>query len=125
MGIKLFVDDYRMCPKGWHPAKTVTDAIRILATVAVDEVSLDHDIIARCNRHTWDNETFFTVAYYLALMPLETRPKIRIHTGNIPQGRKMAELLGLEYDNYIYKEEDYNVNDSGENSINSQEGCDL
>lgn len=39
MGIKLFVDDLRACPKGWVPARTVTEAIRILATQSVEEVS--------------------------------------------------------------------------------------
>lgn len=42
--MKLYVDDLRKCPDGWVLARSVTEAIRILATQSVDEVSLDHDI---------------------------------------------------------------------------------
>ena len=108
--IKLFVDDSRPEPKGWHRARTVTEAIRILATVPVEEISLDHDIACydplNMNEHP-SPETFFAVAHYLAAMPKEIRPKIRIHTSNVAMGQQMANLLGLPYDNYIYNQKDY------------------
>jgi hypothetical protein len=44
--MRLFVDDMREVPDNtWHVARHVTDAIRILATQNVEEVSLDHDIM--------------------------------------------------------------------------------
>lgn len=98
--MKLYVDDIRACPEGWIPARTVTEAIRTLATLPIQEVSLDHDIacyLKRGQEHT-SEETFEPVARYLALM-LQTGAKIqvRIHTSNYPAGDKMADILGIEY----------------------------
>ncbi len=111
--IKLFVDDIRPEPKGWHRARTVLEAIRTLQMMAVEEVSLDHDIECYEPIHGISHsseETFFSVARYIALMSKETRPKtIRIHTSNITKGVEMAELLGIPYTPYIYNEKDYEV----------------
>lgn len=108
--VKLFVDDSRPAPKGWERARTVTEAIRILATGLVSEISLDHDIACYDPIHYLEHpspETFFAVVYYLALIPKEQRPKIRIHTGNVSIGRQMAELLQIPYHNYLYNPRDY------------------
>jgi hypothetical protein len=114
--LKLFVDDMRQCPEGWTPAKTVTEAIRILATQEVEEVSLDHDIATPYRMHlstpSFSDETFFPVAYYIATM--EFKPRVRIHTANFTRGREMANLLGIEYDCYIYNPEDYNIEEKFE-----------
>ena len=108
--MRLFVDDERRAPKGWHRARTVTEAIRALATISVDEISLDHDIscftVATGCTHS-SGETFMAVVYYLCIM--KNRPKIRIHTGNYPAGRRMAALLNVPYNNYFYDETDYSV----------------
>jgi hypothetical protein len=108
--IKLFVDDNRKEPEGWYRARTVTEAIRVLSTMHVDEISLDHDIecydLIRGSSHT-SEETFFAVAHFLYMMPESIRPKIRIHTGNIAKGREMADLLGVEYNNEIFNEKNY------------------
>lgn len=97
--MKLFVDDIRRCPDGWTPARTVTEAIRILATMPIDVVSLDHDIC--CQPDTGENhsswETFEPVARYIALMPENQKPKVEIHTANPGAGEKMAEILGVKY----------------------------
>lgn len=111
MEIKLFVDDIRDCPKGWEVARTVTDAIRILATGSVVEVSLDHDIATycpHCHSTYFSGETFMPVAQYLAALKerdefasrtddhrMVTPPVIRIHTSNYAMGHKMAELLSI------------------------------
>ncbi len=45
MGIKILVDDLRSAPdSSWTVVRTITEAIRILATQEVEEVLLDHDI---------------------------------------------------------------------------------
>lgn len=85
----------------------MTEAIRILATYPIDEVSLDHDIqchiragasvigpFYNAGDHT-SEETFEPVARYIALM--NPRPKVQIHTSNYPAGDRMAEILGIEY----------------------------
>lgn len=106
--MKLFVDDIRREPKGWHRTRTVTDAIRILASLAVDEVSLDHDI--SCFTPTTggihsSEETFEAVAWYISIM--KHPPKVRIHTSNFEAGKRMAKILDIPYDHYLYDERDY------------------
>ena len=123
-GIKLFVDDMRTAPEGWHRAHSVTEAIRILATVPVEIVSLDHDIVfftedpadktkpfARFSGE-FSEETFATVARYIAIMPDADRPRrVYIHTAN-PDGAKdikaillnsVPELIRINCD--FYKDE--------------------
>jgi hypothetical protein len=87
--IKLYVDDKRNAPDGWHLAKTITEAIRILATVPVEEISLDHDISYRVFDIVTEDfyevdgqETFEPVVRYLALMPENIRPKFSVHSAN-------------------------------------------
>ena len=110
--MRLFVDDERQAPKGWHRARTVTEAIRILATMSVEEVSLDYDMscfsMAGGCTHT-SEETFMAVVYYLRIM--ENRPRIKIHTGNIRAGYQMANLLSIPYTGLPYDERDYDEED--------------
>jgi hypothetical protein len=107
MGLLLWVDDLRnpidFCPEGelWHWAKTVTEAIRVLATVEVSRVSLDHDIMEYKPQPDgvlavstgMSMETFEPVARYIALMP--DPPKVAIHTAN-PAGRSKMEAILAE-----------------------------
>lgn len=92
--MKLFVDDIRKCPKTWILARTITDAIRILATIHVTHVSLDHDI-QQSIPGTRGFETFEPVARYIALMV--DPPEVQFHTGNPIGGQKMADIIGTEY----------------------------
>jgi len=82
---KLFVDDIRKEPEGWLRARNVTEAIRLLATIYVDVVSLDHDI-SQTITGDMPFESFEAVARYIAIMPKEFRPQtVYIHTAN-PEG---------------------------------------
>lgn len=106
--MKLFVDDIRPAPEGWQLARTIGQAIRALSTGLVEEISLDHDIACKHPECFSDCilDDFMAVAEYIALMP--HRPKIiRIHTGNIGAGARMADLLGIPYTNEIFKQENY------------------
>lgn len=91
--IKLFVDDLRPCPDGWHLARTITEAIRILHNMFVSEVSLDYDIVFKRNKRLPEgSETFEPVARYIAL--LKHPPTIiRIHTGNQDGAVILSEIL--------------------------------
>ena len=93
--IKLYVDDVRIPPeKDWKLARTITEAIRILATVEVSEVSLDHDICyMNIDSGRVPDESFEAVARYIALMPRETRPTVKFHTGNTVGEKKLKEIL--------------------------------
>jgi len=101
-GYKLFVDDMREIPRGWIGARTVSEAIAVLAALQIDEVSLDHDIIFP--RHgaglyqALSMETFKGVAYYIAAMPDDRRPKkVRIHTANAGAAMTLCNILGLDF----------------------------
>ena len=96
MGIKLYVDDWRHPPSDkWVLAKTITEAITILATQAVDVVSLDHDITFETNSgYRFGNETFAPVAWFISVMPEHDRPKlVVIHTANPVGAANMLQIL--------------------------------
>lgn len=105
---RLFCDDIRRAPDDtWHVARTVTEAIRILATMPVDEVSLDHDIshlitMDGCHRPYPCGETFEPVARFIVQQEafhretnseLSSGIKVHIHTSNYPGAQKMKEIL--------------------------------
>jgi hypothetical protein len=106
--IKLYVDDWRPCPPGWVLARTITEAIRILSTMDVTEVSLDHDIMVEPERHLnfedtkFSPETFEPVARYIALhnkfgyAVLDNIIQVRFHTANPVGEERMRAILGLE-----------------------------
>lgn len=108
---RLFVDDMRPIPKGWLGARSVSEAIAVLAVLPIREVSLDHDIIfPRTGADLYQalsQETFKGVAYYIAAMPAEDRPIVRIHTANAGAAQTMCSILGLPF------EDTYRMYDQG------------
>lgn len=101
--MKLYIDDLRKCPSGWTLARTISEAIRILATQNVEEVSIDHDIATECCGCTKSsNETFEPVAWFLreqcksilvGIEDIRIKPKVTLHTANPIGAKKMAEIL--------------------------------
>jgi hypothetical protein len=111
--IKLWIDDLRdpeaFGHEGWHWAKSVTEAIRILDEQNVVEVSLDHDI---CHPTTVSGsstvcsattclETYEPVARFIAQMHRAFLnggghfgiEKITLHTANSVGAKKMRDVL--------------------------------
>lgn len=108
--MKLWVDDFRDAPDDtWNTARTTEEAIRAIATMEFDEISLDHDIENR-------PETFQPVAYFIGVkyfihiikdgekfyrMDMTNKnihspndvPKITIHSGNPVGAKNMADIL--------------------------------
>lgn len=99
---RLFIDDQRPIPAGWLGARTVSEAIAVLAVLPIREVSLDHDIIfPRSGSDLYQalsSETFKGVAYYIAQMPDADRPIVRIHTANVGAGKTMCDILNVDFD---------------------------
>lgn len=105
MSIKLWVDDLRVAPEGWHWAKTVTEAIRILDEQDVSEVAVDHDICHENKMLAGEQEfystsacpeTFEPVARFIAMMWKEGEAFpdfVTIHTANPIGAQKMKEIL--------------------------------
>lgn len=102
-GYKLFVDDLRPIPQGWIGARTVSEAIAILAQIPVYALSLDHDILMPEGRNGDGytpllNETYRGVAYYVAAMPQDHRPAyIRVHTANGGAAKTMCDIMGIPF----------------------------
>lgn len=124
--MKLYVDDLRKCPEGWTLARTNTEAIRLLATGYVEEISIDHDIcvpnvefIAEGVRKRLQigQETFQPVVYYIIAMNPEFRPKIiNMHTANVGAGRMLIQLMEQHGIHATYQEGSYLI-DLGEDEL--------
>ena len=110
MGILLWVDDLRETPSpAWALARSVTEAIRYIDTMDIEEVSLDHDIC-----HILPNrdgapadilektsmlyqplsceETFEAVARFIAVKPGGIK-RVHIHTSNPAGATRMAQII--------------------------------
>ena len=112
--MKLFVDDLRV-PEDiypgetdWHVARTVSEAIRLLATQDISDVSIDHDI--QCNAVMGGNglytgghtspETYEPVAWYLQALLANNLPnssikRITLHSASFVGRKKMHDILRI------------------------------
>ena len=96
--MKLFVDDLRPPPEGWHLVKTIASAIKLLATQNVEQVSLDHDIAFPVYKDSMtmvslSEENYSAIAWYIVIMEESIRPKVVfIHTSN-PSGREHMDWI--------------------------------
>jgi len=117
--MKLYVDDLRRCPEGWELARNNTEAIRLLSTGYVEEISIDHDICVPFSgelsegvrrRLQIGGETFQPVVYYITVMKPEFRPKkITMHTSNQPAGEKMILLMQFHGIEATYVPSSYHI----------------
>ena len=83
-GLNLFVDSEEECPPGYVLARTINEAINIIANGEVAIVDLGKGI-----RHSFTfikreyevdcNETFDAVEKYIYLMDEDDRPEVRHH----------------------------------------------
>lgn len=94
--MKLWLDDERPAPEGWHRVKTADEALKVLATAGhlLEEISLDHDlgdlthspertgytVLEEIERLTACQEEYFP-------------PRIYIHTANPVARRKMQQAV--------------------------------
>jgi hypothetical protein len=117
--MKLYVDDLRRCPEGWTLARNNTEAIRLLSTGYVEEISIDHDICVPFSGELSDSvkrrlqigqETFQPVAFYLSVMPESIRPQvIKFHTANPLGAEKMMGILKAAGIESTYEQGSYNI----------------
>lgn len=96
--MKLFVDDLRVAPEGWVLARTITEAIRMLATQKVEEISLDHDIAYQNERGEFtgkcSQENYTPVAWFIREMEIKDRPTlVHLHTANPDGARNIESIL--------------------------------
>ncbi len=89
--MKVFLDDERPVPPGWHGVRWPEEAIRLLETGEVTEISLDHDL------GDDDRGTGYTVILWLeeaVAVGGFSPPTITVHTANAWARQKM--MLGVE-----------------------------
>lgn len=93
--IRLWIDDIRPAPEGWHHAKTCAEAIEFLENNFVDEVSFDHD-------SGDDDFDFIKVAHWLeesACFNTYHRVKWYVHSAN-PAGAAAIKATMERADKY-------------------------
>ncbi len=89
--MKVYLDDEREAPLGWHRVYWPDEAIELLKTDRVKELSLDHDL-GDDNRGTgydvvlWIEEAVFTKGF--------NPPEIFVHSANSSAKLKME--LGIK-----------------------------
>ncbi len=85
--IKVYLDDMRTPPEGWVLVKNAREAIELLMTHDVEEISLDHDLGEEENGSGYDVINWLEKAVYENnFIP----PVIHIHTAN-PVARERME----------------------------------
>lgn len=83
--MKVFLDDVRSAPKGWRIVRQPMDAIKLLKTNKVTEISLDHDLGGELTGYdvlTWIEGRVFLYGF--------KAPVIYIHTSNPSARMKMS-----------------------------------
>ena len=90
--MKVWLDDLRSAPPGWVRVRTPEEAIALLETGDVTEISLDHDLGLMGGKR---ERTGYDVLLWLEREVAEGRwvfplPEIGVHSAN-PVGRKRME----------------------------------
>lgn len=95
--MNLWVDDTRKQPKSgfWIAAKTVGQAVRLIAHNDFEIISLDHD-------DAFSEDGFFPLVYIIGMKyaGAEKCPSIIIHSMNPVAARRMADTFISEYKIY-------------------------
>lgn len=84
--MKVFLDDERETPDGWHRVYWPEEAIQLLATGSVEEISLDHDL--GDDAHGTGYDVILWIEEAVALRGFNP-PKITIHSANASAAEKM------------------------------------
>lgn len=104
--MKIFLDDTKLCPKGWEWVKTIDDFKEVVQNNLDDleAISLDYELEV-----TDQGRTGMDACRYLIERKINC-PKIVIHSTH-PQARKMRELLEEHMKNTKIVMEEYNIFD--------------
>lgn len=86
--MKIFLDDIRPAPQGWKLVRWPQEAISLLMTGAVTNLSLDHDL--------GDDKrgTGYDVIIWLERAVVDygiVPPKIKVHSANIAARKRMEQ----------------------------------
>lgn len=84
--MKVFLDDERPTPDGWFRVYWPDEAIQVLKSGAVEEISLDHDLGDEARGTGYDVVLWIEEA--VALHGFKP-PRIFVHSANSPASDKM------------------------------------
>jgi hypothetical protein len=90
--LRLWLDDVREAPQGWIHVRTPDEAIDLLRTGEVEEISLDHDLglaTPEAERTGYDVLLWLEEKLATSAWQFEV-PEIRVHSAN-PVGRRRME----------------------------------
>jgi hypothetical protein len=90
--VKVWLDDVREAPEGWAHVKTPEEAIELLRSRRVEEISLDHDLgltTPESERTGYDVLAWLEEAVAMGTWEYAV-PAIHIHSAN-PVGRQRME----------------------------------
>ncbi len=97
--MKVWIDELREAPKGWEWARTVNEAIRLLAEEEIHEVSMDYNVSLLVSIGTGTqyevqtDETFEPVALFIThAFPTKSFP-IEIHSDSEEGQQKLSEIF--------------------------------
>ena len=97
-GLRVFLDDERVTPEGWVRVYWPNEAIDLLETRAVAEISLDHDLGNDERGTGYDVVLWIEEAVVLNDF---TPPKIKVHSANSSARQKME--AGIQMINKLSK----------------------
>ncbi len=92
-GLKVFLDDERKTPAGWTRVYWPEEAIRLLKTGRVTEISLDHDLGDDDHGTGYDVVLWIEKAVTKGFSP----PAIRVHSANTSARMKMEQGIAQIY----------------------------
>jgi len=84
--MKVYLDDERPTPEGWHRVYWPEEAIQLLESGTVEEISLDHDL--GDDAHGTGYDVILWIEEAVALRGFRP-PKISIHSANSSAVDKM------------------------------------
>jgi hypothetical protein len=82
----VYLDDERVCPTGWVQVRWPEDAIRLLETGDVTELSLDHDL--GDDEHGTGYDVLLWIEEAVATRGF-VAPRITVHSANSSARQKM------------------------------------
>jgi hypothetical protein len=93
--MKVWLDDVRSAPRGWRRARRPEEAIALLETGKVTEISLDHDLgIVRADREATGYDVLLWLEQQFAenpeALPL---PVIHVHSANAAVYTRMEQAI--------------------------------
>lgn len=101
MTMKVYLDDVRPAPDGWHRVFWPDEAIELLKTGNVEMISLDHDL-GDDERGT-GNDVILWIEEAVATQQF-VPPEITVHSANIAARMKMEagiqSIIRLSHKNY-------------------------